>query len=54
MRHGERYISLDGHTRLFYAVQNGWDTVRAVEETADSYIFSFVEEAIKRMKAVLA
>lgn len=48
MRHGERYISLDGHTRLFYAVQNGWDTVRAVEETADSYIFSFVEETIKR------
>lgn len=48
LRHGARYISLDGHTRLYYAVRNGWDTVRAVEEEADPYIFAFVEEAQKR------
>ena len=48
VRQGERYISLDGHTRLYLAVQNGWDTVRAVEEETDAYIFAFVEEAKKR------
>ncbi len=28
----ERYISLDGHTRLYYAVTKGWNSVYAVEE----------------------
>ncbi len=44
----ERYISLDGHTRLFYAVTQGWKNVRAVTETSDNYIYDFVEEAKKR------
>lgn len=48
MKHGDRYISLDGHTRLYYAVMQGWDHVRAVEETSNDYIYGFVEESIKR------
>lgn len=48
LRKGERYISLDGHTRLYYAVMMGWPTVRAVEESSEEYIDGFVEEAIRR------
>lgn len=48
MPFGERYISLDGHTRLYYAVMQGWDTVRAVTEASDGCIFDFVEEAKRR------
>ena len=48
LRHGGRYISLDGHTRLYYAVMMGWQQVRAVEETSDDYIYGFAEEAVKR------
>ena len=44
----ERYISLDGHTRLYYAVMMGWTEVRAVEEASGDYIFDFVEEARRR------
>lgn len=43
-----RYISLDGHTRLYYAAMNGWNFVRAVIESADDWVYSFVEEAKKR------
>ena len=43
-----RYISLDGHTRLYYAVMQGWDSVRAVTEAPEDYIFKFVEEANHR------
>lgn len=43
-----QYISLDGHTRLYYAVMKGWDSVRAVIETADDWVYRFVEEAKKR------
>ena len=48
LKQGDRYISLDGHTRLYYAVLKGWTTVRAVEATSGDYIFGFVEEALKR------
>lgn len=48
LRHGDRYISLDGHTRLYYAVMNGWTAVRAVEESSGDYIHGFVSEAQKR------
>ena len=44
----ERYISLDGHTRLYYAVLKGWESVRAVAETSDEWVYGFVEEAVKR------
>lgn len=46
--HNGRYISLDGHTRLYYAVMQGWDSVRAVTEAPEGYIFKFVEEANHR------
>ncbi len=44
----DRYISLDGHTRLYYAVLQGFKTVRAVLAETDDCIFDFVEEAQKR------
>lgn len=47
-RQEDRYISLDGHTRLYYAVQMGWTEVCAVEASSGDYINGFVEEAIRR------
>lgn len=46
--HDGRYISLDGHTRLYYAVLHGWTQVRAVETVCDECTFEFAEEAQKR------
>lgn len=43
-----RYISLDGHTRLYLAVMKGWNSVRAVMDTSGDYIYGFVEEAKRR------
>ena len=43
-----RYISLDGHTRLYLAVMKGWNFVRAVMDTSGDYIYGFVEEAKRR------
>lgn len=48
LKSGDRYISLDGHTRLYYAVIQGWPYVRAVEEASADYINGFVEAAISR------
>lgn len=48
MLHNGSCISLDGHTRLYEAVLNGWNTVRAVEAAADQNILGFVEEAKRR------
>lgn len=48
MPYGDRYISLDGHTRLYCAVVNKWQSVRAVTDTSDDLIFRFVAEAQKR------
>ena len=44
----ERFISLDGHTRLYYAFLKGWDCVRAVVETSDDWVYKMVDEAQKR------
>lgn len=43
-----RYILLDGHTRLCYAVRKGWESVRAMVESSDDVVYGFVEEAKKR------
>lgn len=43
-----RYLSLDGHTRLYLAVMKGWTSVRAVCQPSDAWIYRFVEEAKKR------
>lgn len=47
-RHQGRYISLDGHTRLYYAVVKGFEKVRAVSAETDDCIYDFVKEAQKR------
>ena len=43
-----RYISLDGHTRLYLAVIKGWNSVRAVVDASGDYIYGFAEEAQRR------
>ena len=43
----DKYVSLDGHTRLYYAYTQGWDIVRVFESHSDDDIF-FVDEARKR------
>lgn len=43
-----RFISLDGHTRLFLAAQEGWTHIRAVMDTADSVLLAFADEAARR------
>lgn len=47
-KYQDRYISLDGHTRLYYAFVKGFETVRAVLAETDDCIFDFVKEAQKR------
>lgn len=41
-------VSLDGHTRLFFAVKMGYSKVRAYYTGPGDYIDGFVEEARKR------
>lgn len=43
-----RYISLDGHTRLYYAFKKGYEKVKAVISESDDYIWTFVKEAERR------
>lgn len=44
----DRYISLDGHTRLFLAMDRGYDAVSGFLSESGEYIFDFVKEAKKR------
>ena len=46
--YGDRFISLDGHTRLFVAVQDGFPAVKAVISETDDWVWPFVREAEKR------
>lgn len=50
IRDGEtgRYISLDGHTRMYYAYTQGWKSIRIFETESDDYIREFADEAVKR------
>ncbi len=48
LRDGERYISLDGHTRLYIAVRKNFDKIYAVESESGEYIAYFVAEAKRR------
>lgn len=43
-----RYLSLDGHTRLYYAVRKGWNTIRGVVADCDDSIYGFAQEAKRR------
>ena len=47
-RFGDRYISLDGHTRLALAVQNGYKEVKGFISSSDFDTTGFVNEAQKR------
>lgn len=42
------FISLDGHTRLYYAVVKGWTCVRAVAASSGEWADKFAAEAQKR------
>ena len=44
----DRYISLDGHTRLFLAAQKGYKAIHAVISEPDDCILTFVAEAKRR------
>lgn len=46
--YGDRFISLDGHTRLYVAVQSGFKTVKAIESKTDDWVWTFVHEAERR------
>lgn len=44
----DRFISLDGHTRLYLAAQRGYPSVKAVCSETDDWIWIFVREAERR------
>jgi len=48
MPYKKKYLSLDGHTRLYYAACKGWNTVQAVEAVSDDNIYGFAEEAKRK------
>ena len=45
---GDRYISLDGHTRLYLAVLSHFCRIKAVQSETDEWIWTFVQEAERR------
>ena len=48
IEHEGRYVSLDGHTRLYAAREMGFTQVRGFLTQADPYILKFVGEAQRR------
>lgn len=48
MRWQDRYISMDGHTRLYAASQKGFLAVKAVVVEEEDWVWTFVTEARKR------
>ena len=48
IRYGSRFISLDGHTRLYLAALRNYSTVKAVESETDDWVWAFVQEAERR------
>lgn len=46
--YGERYISLDGHTRMSVAIDRGLKQICGFLVEEAEYIYPFVEEAVKR------
>ena len=45
---GDKYVSVDGHTRLFAAIEKGYHTVKGFLTEESEYIPGFVKEAQKR------
>ena len=48
VEYGDRYISMDGHTRLSVAIDKGFKSVKGIIVQGDDWLYKFVEEAIKR------
>ena len=48
IRHGDRFISLDGHTRMYAAHRLGFDHVTGFIANHDDVILRFAEEAVCR------
>ena len=48
VEYGDRYISMDGHTRLSVAIDKGFKSVKGIIVQGDEWLHKFVEEAIKR------
>ena len=44
----DRYIALDGHTRLYLALKMGYESVYAVLTESDDWVWKFVDEARNR------
>ena len=44
----DRWVSLDGHSRMYYASTQGWMTVQIFESKPGLYISGFVDEARQR------
>jgi len=44
----DRYVSVDGHTRLYYASMKGWHMIRAVISESEDWVHRFVKEAGRR------
>lgn len=43
-----RYISLDGHTRMYYAYLQGYKSIKIFEAETNDFVLRFAEEAVKR------
>lgn len=43
-----RYISLDGHTRMYYAYLQGYESIKVFESETNDYVLRFADEAVKR------
>ena len=48
VEYGDRYISMDGHTRLSVAIDKGFKSVKGIVVQGDAWLYKFVEEAVKR------
>lgn len=48
MKYEEKYISLDGHTRLAVAIDLGYEEVLGFCTESNDYILEFAKEAVKR------
>ena len=44
----DRYISLDGHTRMYYAYLQGYESIKVFESETNDYVLCFADEAVKR------
>ncbi len=48
VEYGDRYISMDGHTRLSIAIDKGFKYIKGIVVPGDKWLYEFVNEAVKR------